>query len=39
MSWRRITLEMRDVTDKVIDVTHQALYGWFSDKDGNGQAA
>lgn len=37
MSWRRITLEMRDVTDKAVDVTHQALYAWFSDR--NGEAA
>lgn len=37
MSWRRITLEIRDVTDRAIDVTHQALYHWFDDE--NGEAA
>lgn len=35
LSWRRIALEMRDATDRVIDITHQALYSWFTD-DSNG---
>lgn len=30
-SWRRISLDLRDATDKVIDVTHQALRRWFPD--------
>lgn len=38
MSWRKITLEIRDVTDRVVDVTHQALFSWFDD-DENGAAA
>jgi hypothetical protein len=37
MSWRRITLEIRDVTDRAVDVTHQTLYLWFRDE--NGEAA
>lgn len=37
MSWRKIALEIRDATDRAIEVTHQALYSWFDDE--NGEAA
>lgn len=37
MSWRKISLEIRDVTDRIVDVTHQALFSWFDDE--NGEAA
>lgn len=37
MSWRKIALDIRDATDKVVDITHQALFSWFDDE--NGQAA
>lgn len=31
-SWRRISLELRDATNKAIEVTHQALFNWFNDE-------
>lgn len=38
MSWRRISLELRDVTDRRVDVTYQTLRNWYPD-DANGEAA
>lgn len=32
MSWRRIALELYDVTGHAIDVTDQALCRWFDDE-------
>lgn len=30
-SWRRIALDLRDATDKRIEVTHEALRRWCPD--------
>lgn len=40
-SWRRIAIEIRDDTDREIDVTHETLRSWFPDEpdDQNGEAA
>ena len=32
ISWRRIVLDIRDATDKAVDITHQALYAWFDNE-------
>lgn len=34
-SWRRITMDMYDVTNRVVDVTHETLRTWFPE-DVNG---
>ena len=33
MSWRRIALDIRDATDRQIDVTYELLRRWFKDDD------
>jgi hypothetical protein len=38
-SWRRIAIDLRDVTKTEIDVTHETLRSWFPDEpddDANG---
>lgn len=30
-SWRRIALDLRDLTDARIDITHETLRTWFPD--------
>jgi hypothetical protein len=39
LSWRRIVLEMRDVTGARVDVSHETLRSWFPDEPANGEAA
>jgi hypothetical protein len=34
-SWRRIALELYEVSDQRIDVTHETLRSWFLSKDGD----
>jgi len=31
VSWRRIALDIRDETDKVIEVSHEVIRRWFKD--------
>jgi hypothetical protein len=31
LSWRRIALDLRDETDRGIDVAHETLRGWFPE--------
>lgn len=40
-SWRRIAIDLRDLTNTEIDVTHETLRSWFPDEpdDENGEAA
>lgn len=33
VSWRRIALNLRDLTDRRIDVTHVTVHSWFPDLD------
>lgn len=40
MSWRRIALEISHATGRQIEVTHEALRGWYPDENGGeGEAA
>lgn len=40
-SWRRIAIDLRDLTKTQVDVTHETLRSWFPDEpdDENGEAA